>query len=73
MNLLLQHTIIMKSSHDKKAIELLTGDKLIPDYFDNKSNWKEVRSKLQDEESVWIKEAFSFLIYKSSLQQLKLK
>ena len=59
--------------NDKKAIELLTGDKLILDYFDDKSSWKEVKAKLGDEESAWIKEASPFLIYKSSLQQLKIK
>lgn len=59
--------------NDKKAIELLVGDKLILDYFDNKNSWKEVKAKLQDEESAWIKEASPFLIYKSSLQQLKIK
>ena len=32
--------------NDKKAIELLTGDKLILDYFDNKNSWKEVKAKL---------------------------
>jgi hypothetical protein len=59
--------------NDKKAIELLVGDKLILDYFDNKHSWKEVKAKLQDDESAWIKEASPFLIYKSSLQQLKIK
>lgn len=59
--------------NDKKAIELLIGDKLILDYFDNKKSWKEVKAKLEDEESAWIKEASPFLIYKSSLQQLKIK
>ena len=59
--------------NDKKAIELLVGDKLILDYIDNKSNWKEVKTKMQEEEAAWIKEASPFLIYKSSLQQLKIK
>jgi hypothetical protein len=52
---------------------LLVGDQLILDYFDNKSTWKEVKLKLQEEEAAWIKEASSFLIYKPSLQQLKIK
>lgn len=59
--------------NDKKAIELLVGDQLILDYFENKASWKEVTLKLQEEERAWIKEASSFLIYKPSLQQLKLK
>jgi len=59
--------------NDKKAIELLVGDQLILDYFDNKSTWQEVKLKLQEEEAAWIKEASSFLIYKPSLQQLKIK
>ncbi|MGZ8553005.1 MAG: DUF1343 domain-containing protein [Chitinophagaceae bacterium] len=59
--------------NDKKAIELLVGDKLILDYFEDTARWKEVKTKLQDEESAWIKEASAFLIYKSSLQQLKIK
>jgi len=59
--------------NEKKAIELVTGDKLILDYFENKNSWKEVKAKLEDEEAAWIKEASPFLIYKSSLQQLKIK
>lgn len=59
--------------NDKKAIELLTGDKLILDYFDNKNSWKEVKKKFQSEEAAWIKEASPFLIYKPSLQQMKIK
>src|SRR5205085_8032915 len=45
--------------NDKKAIELLVGDQLILDYFDNKSTWKEVKLKLHEEEAAWIKEARS--------------
>lgn len=59
--------------NDKTAIELLIGDQLILDYFDNKSEWKEVKTKIQDEEAAWIKEASPFLVYKPSLQQLKIK
>jgi len=59
--------------NDKKAIELLVGDQMILDYFENKCRWKEVKIKLQDEEAAWIKEASSFLVYKPSLQQLKIK
>ncbi len=59
--------------NDKKAIELLAGDQLILDYFDNKKNWKEVKGKFQYEEAAWIKEASPFLIYKPTLQQLKIK
>ena len=54
-------------------IELVIGDKMILDYFENKNSWKEVKTKLEDEEAAWIKEVSPFLIYKSSLQQLKIK
>ena len=36
--------------NDKKAIELLVGDKLILDYFDYTITWEKVKGKLQDEE-----------------------
>ncbi len=59
--------------NDKNAIELLAGDQLILDYFDNKNSWKELEVKFKEEEAAWIKEATPFLIYKPSLQQLKIK
>jgi uncharacterized protein YbbC (DUF1343 family) len=59
--------------NDKKAIDLLAGDQLILDYFENKSSWKEVKVKMQEEEAAWIKETKPFLIYKPDLQQLKFK
>lgn len=59
--------------NDKKAIELLVGDQLLLDYLDNKTSWKEVQLKLDKEEREWIAEVTPFLIYKSSLQKLKLK
>ena len=59
--------------NDKKAVELLVGDKLILDYYDYKTTWEKVKAKFQDEEAAWIKEASPFLIYKPSLQQLKIK
>jgi uncharacterized protein YbbC (DUF1343 family) len=59
--------------NNKKAIELLAGDSLILDYFDNKASWKELKTKLEEEEAAWIKTASPFLIYKKSLHQLKLK
>ncbi len=59
--------------NNKKAVELLVGDKLILDYLDNKTTWEKVKAKFQDEEDAWIKEASPFLIYKPSLQQLKIK
>jgi len=43
------------------------------DYFDNKTTWKVVKAKFQDDEAAWIKQASPFLIYKPSLQQLKIK
>jgi uncharacterized protein YbbC (DUF1343 family) len=59
--------------NDKKAIELLVGDRLILDYFEDKSSWKEVRIKMREEERRWIKETKPFLLYKPVLQQLKFK
>ena len=59
--------------NDKTAIELLAGDELLLDYFDNKSTWKEIKTKMQDEEAAWIAEASPYLVYKPSLQQLKIK
>ncbi|MGK2864978.1 MAG: DUF1343 domain-containing protein [Chitinophagaceae bacterium] len=58
--------------NDKNAIELLAGDQLILDYFENRNSWKELKSKFGEEEAAWIKEATPFLIYKPSLQQLKI-
>jgi uncharacterized protein YbbC (DUF1343 family) len=59
--------------NDKKAIELLIGDQLLLDYTEDKAGWKEVKGKLDEEETGWIKEVSPFLIYKSSLQKLKIK
>ncbi len=59
--------------NDRKAIELLVGDELILDYFENKAGWKEVKLKMEEEEAAWIKTASPFLVYKSSLKQLKIR
>ncbi len=59
--------------NDKKAIELLLGDQLLLDYAENRASWKDVKLKLGEEETEWIKEVSPFLIYKSTLQQLKIK
>ncbi len=56
----------------KTAIELLAGDKLILDYLNNKASWKELKQKITEEENEWIREVSPFLIYKPSLQKLKL-
>ena len=58
--------------NDKTAIELLAGDKLLIDYLNGNSSWKEVREKMNEEELAWIKEVSPFLVYKPSLQKLKL-
>lgn len=58
--------------NDKKAIELLVGDALLLNYLDDKASWKEVKQKINEEEREWIKEVSPFLIYKPSLQKLKL-
>ncbi|HEX5651930.1 MAG TPA: DUF1343 domain-containing protein [Chitinophagaceae bacterium] len=58
--------------NDKTAIELLAGDPLLLDYLNGKSEWKEVRAKLDQEEDDWIKESKPFLLYKPFLQKLKL-
>jgi uncharacterized protein YbbC (DUF1343 family) len=63
---------LYEAFNDKKAIELLTGDKLLFDFLENKAGWKEVKLKLKEEENGWIREASPFLVYKSSLQKLKL-
>ena len=63
----------MKLSMIKKRLICPAGDKLILDYFDHKTTWGKVKAKFQDEEAAWIKEASPFLIYKPSLQQLKIK
>ncbi len=59
--------------NDKKAIELLIGDQLLLDYAENKTEWKEVKVKLAEEEAAWTKEASPFLIYKPTLKKLKIK
>ena len=59
--------------NEKKAIELLIGDQLLLDYAENKASWKEVRVKLDEEETGWIKEVSPFLIYKKALQKTKIK
>jgi uncharacterized protein YbbC (DUF1343 family) len=59
--------------NDRKAIELLVGDRLLLDFLDEKAGWKEVKQKIMEEERQWIKEASPFRIYKSSLKTLKFK
>jgi len=59
--------------NDKKAIELLLGDQLLLDYSENKANWKDVKLKLDEEETAWIKEVSPFLIYNQPLQKTKTK
>jgi uncharacterized protein YbbC (DUF1343 family) len=58
--------------NDKTAIELLAGDKLLIDYLNGIADWKEVREKMDAEETAWIKEVSPFIVYKPSLQKLKL-
>ncbi len=58
--------------NDGRAIDLLVGDVTLLDYLHGKDNWKEVATKMADEETAWIKEVNPFLIYKSRLTQLKL-
>lgn len=59
--------------NEKNAIELLVGDRLLLDYLENKASWEDLKLNLKEEEAAWIKEASPFLIYKSSLQKLKIK
>ncbi len=59
--------------NDKKAIELIIGDQLLLDYMNNKTDWKEVKLRLSEEESAWIKETSTFLEYKQPLKKLKIK
>jgi uncharacterized protein YbbC (DUF1343 family) len=59
--------------NDRKAIELLVGDRLLLDYLDGNAGWKEVKLRLDEEERNWIKEVSPFLVYKSKLKKLKLK
>ena len=58
--------------NEKTAIELLAGDRLLLDYLEHKASWKEVTQKLEEEENAWIREVSSFLVYKPTLQTLKL-
>jgi uncharacterized protein YbbC (DUF1343 family) len=64
---------IYEAFNDKKAIELLVGDRLLLDYLDNKTGWKQVTQRMDEEEDAWIKEISPFLIYKSPLEKLKIK
>ena len=59
--------------NDKKAIELLVGDRVLLDYTEGKIRWTDVKDKLDEEEKGWVKEASPFLVYKSPLQKLKIK
>lgn len=63
---------VYEAFNDRKAIELLVGDPLLLAWLEDKTSWKEVRQKMNEEEKAWIKEASPFLIYKPSLQKLKL-
>ncbi len=63
---------VYEAFNDKKAIELLVGDALLLGWFEGKIPWKEIKEKINEEERAWIKEASPFLIYKPSLQKLKL-
>lgn len=56
--------------NNRKAIELLAGDTLMLDYLEDKASWKEVKQKMNAEETEWIKEVSPFLIYKPSLQRV---
>ncbi len=58
--------------NDSNAIELLAGDAVLLDYLDGKNNWKEVATKMEEEETAWIKEVNPFLIYKPGLKKVKL-
>jgi hypothetical protein len=43
------------------------------DYAENKATWKEVKLKLEEEETAWIEEVSPFLIYKKPLKKTKTK
>jgi uncharacterized protein YbbC (DUF1343 family) len=59
--------------NDKKAIELLIGDQLLLDYTEDKASWNDVKIKMSEEETGWIKEVSPFLVYKQPLQKIKTK
>ncbi len=63
---------VYEAFNDRKAIELLVGDALLLGWLEGKSSWKEVKQKMNEEEHQWINAASPFLIYKPSLQKLKL-
>ncbi len=58
--------------NQRSAIELLAGDSLVLQYLDHKASWKETAQHLDEEERNWIREATPYLLYKRSLQKLKL-
>lgn len=64
---------IYEAFNERTAIELLVGDRLLLDYLENKTSWKEVKLKIKEEEKEWIKEVSPFLVYKKPLQNLKLQ
>lgn len=57
----------------RPAIELLAGDPLMLDYLNGTGSWEALRSKMNDEERAWIREASPFLLYKQPLQKPKIK
>lgn len=63
---------VYEAFNNRPAIELLAGDPLLLNYLDQRANWKEVSGHLDEEERNWIREATPYLLYKKSLQKLKL-
>lgn len=58
--------------NNKTAIELLAGDLVLLNYLNGKCGWREVKEKLDEEESAWIKEAKQFLLSKKGLKKTSL-
>jgi len=57
--------------NDKRAIELLLGDKLLLDYLEGNLGWEEVKEHMKVEEQKWIRKARKFLLYDDQLYRCK--
>ena len=54
-----------EAGNDKRAIELLLGDKELIDYVSGDGEWAEIREHMKLEEQKWIKKAKKMLLYEN--------
>ena len=54
-----------EAGNDKKAIELLLGDRELIDYVSGEGEWAEIREHIKLEEQKWIKKAKKMLLYEN--------